>query len=406
LYNIFSMFTNIYNIQKKLLFLSLTLLILSGCLKRPQPQAGDFSGKVVDAYTQEAVPGVTLDIGGQNTTTDLDGKFSIAVLPPGDYQLILAREWYNSRTFDVHHIGKQKSLEFPLIPLPLEGKILYSGNRTKNWEIYELDLSNNRSVTQRSNTTYAEINPIKIANNQIIFQSDRSGNGDLFLCDIDAINIIDKAIPCCSPVYKDEYPSVDQTGTKLVFKSGESDKNGKEEKVICLYNLQSKELVVIKDGAQNITGYNPAINQAGTKIALVSGNYEKLLLFDVNGMMVTKSKEFDFYASNKLKINNPCWCPTEDDIAFEAYQDSDGPRAIYRISIGSPTASSLKQVSFNQGSGSEQHKNPCWSKKGMIFFSLRSDIYGVKVIDGSVNNKPLIMVSPGSGDKEYISWSE
>ncbi len=46
-------------------------------------------GTIFDAETQETLAGVTVKIAGTNTEvkTDLDGKFSIEGLTPGDYNL-------------------------------------------------------------------------------------------------------------------------------------------------------------------------------------------------------------------------------------------------------------------------------------------------------------------------------
>jgi Tol biopolymer transport system component len=412
------MFTNIYNISKKLILFSLALFILSGCLKRPHPQTGDFCGKVIDEYTHEPVPGVTLDIGGQNTTTDLDGKFSIAVLPPGDYQLILARDWYNSRTFDVHHIGKQDSLKFPLIPVPLEGKILYSGDGTGNREIYEIiledQLRNHYAVTKLSNSSWPETNPVKLGDGRIIFQSKRNGsNDDLYIADSRNIDGTATLLSCNNIDCNDENPSVSYNCSeiKMVFKSGKKNSDGSTNGFIRLYNLTTDKSTDIKEGDQLITGFNPVINSDGTKIALVGGNYEKLLIFNVSGMSVTKSNEYNFSSiPQKLKINNPCWSHNGDYIAFEAYQNSDGPRSIYQISSQAGSASDLTPLTSAQGQ--QQHKHPCYSKDGtMLYFSAniiyssRFDIYRVRVNSGWQENRSWVMVSSGSGSKDCPNWS-
>jgi Tol biopolymer transport system component len=407
------MFTINSHLYKIFIIICLILLIFSGCLSRPQPQTGDFNGKVIDSLTKEPVPGVVITIGGQKTTTDLNGKFSIAVLPSGDYQLTMGRDWYYPLTQTEHHIGKQDSLEFSLIPLPLEGKILYSGDGTGHSDIYELDLKNNRCVTKLSTTAWTETNPVKLPDNRIIFQSNRNGrNDDLFIADFDNVNSA-TPISFCSTDCDDENPSVtiNSSEIKLVFKSGEKDSKGSTNGFIRLCNLTKNQSIIITEDNKQITGYNPVINPDGTKIVLVSGDYEKLLLFDVSGMSVTKSKEFDVYSAKTLKINNPCWSPKGDYIAFDAYQNSKGSRSIYRISSDAESASELRQITFAQGS--QLHEHPCWSSDGsMIFFSgniiysSRFDIYGIKVSDGMQGKMSWVMVSSGSGSKDYPSWSE
>lgn len=388
------------HLSKIFLLVWLLLLICSGCLPKPQPQTGDFCGKVIDSLTKEPVPGVAITIGGQARQTGLDGRFSIALLPPGNYQLTMERDWYYPLTKTEHHIGKQDSQEFSLIPLPMEGKILYSGDGTGNWEIYELNLAD-RAVSRLSNTAFVEINPVKLKDNQLIFQSNRGVNrDDLFISDYDQINNIANQIACCSFHYDDEHPSVDEQGEKLVFKSvyQETDK-----RQICFYNLTSSKLVGIMEGTVPVTGYNPVINPAGDKIAFVSGDYKRLLIYGISGSSITKLQDFDLFTQHNLKLNNPCWSPDGTTIAIDAGA-TDRLKYIYTIN---PGTGDLKQIT-NSYSVNDNQEHPCWSNDGkLIFFvgtiiySSREDIYCVKVNDSS----SWIMVSGGSGGKKYPSWS-
>ena len=392
-------------IFQKIVCVILISLLLSGCLSKPKSQTGDFSGKVVDAYTQEPVPGVTMKIGEIQITTDEDGKFSIASLSPGDYQLVLERDWYNQSIRAVHHIERQNSLVFSIEPVPINGKLLYCNNKEHNWEIWELNLAD-RLTTRLSNTPSDEINPVKLPNRYLIFQSDRGGQKhDLYLSSYDNINNVQTPLSCCTVNADDEHPSVDKTGTKMVYKS--------LEKSQIVYNDDITNGQCINVG---VTGYNPVINFTGDKIAFVSGNYESLLVYNISGCSITKSKEYNLYSRNSLRLNNPCWSPDGKKIAFNAWTSS-GTKNIYTIDIvdtADTTDGNIKQITYRYRK-KDDHEHPCWSSDskliffvGTILYSSRKDIYCIKVDDGVAlkEKAPWVMVTKDSGDKNYPTWSE
>ncbi len=397
-------------IRKKIKFILILLLflLLSGCLSRPKPQTGDFSGKVVDAYTQEPVPGVSMKISGLTITSDEDGKFSIASLPPGDYQLVLERDWYNQTIHAVHHIEKQNSLIFPIVPVPINGKILYCSYRESNWDIWELNLED-RSVNRLSSLPSNEIYPVKLPNRNLIFQSDRGGQKyDLYLSSYENTNNIQTPLSCCTVNENDEHPSVDKTGTKMVFKS--------LAKSQIVYNYDITNGLCMDVG---VTGYSPVISPKGDRIAFASGDYESLLVYSISGSSITKSKEYDLYSQKGLRLNNPCWSPDGKKIAFDAWTTS-GNKNIYTIEIADSKYpadikdGNIEQITYRYRN-KDAHEHPCWSSDGNLMFfvgtilySSRKDIYCIKVDEGITlkEKAPWVMVTKDPGDKNYLTWSE
>jgi Tol biopolymer transport system component len=371
------------------ILISLLLLIFSGCLPKPQPQTGDFNGKVIDSLTKEPVPGVAITIGGQERQTGLDGRFSIAVLPPAYYQLTMKRDWYFPLTKTEHHIGKQDSLVFSLIPLPLEGKILYSGNGAGNWEIYELNLKE-RTVTRLTNLPSSETNPVKYSENLILLQStflsNDQNNYDLFSLNCNS-HIIEKVF---ASTENDQHPSRKTLGNTTIFQS--------EGEKIYSYDFSSNSAEKIIE-----RGQNPVVSLDGTQIAYVNTS-NQLCVSNIDG---TKIRIIDHPGS----INNPCWSPDGKMIAVELWLDSGDSRYIYIMNAdgtGEP-----QRVTYGSRVTGDQHKHPCWSSDGsMIFFSgnliysSRYDIYGIRINTSWQENTSWVMVSSGSGNKEYPSWSE
>jgi Tol biopolymer transport system component len=372
----------------------LILLTMAGCLPKPKPQTGDFCGKVIDAYTREPVPGVTLKIGGTETVTDIKGKFAIAILPPGDYPLTLERDWYYPLAKTEHHIGKQDSLEYSLKPLPLEGKILYSGDETGNWEIYELNLKD-RMVTKLSDSPSSEVNPVKYSDSLVLLQSTFKSNNrynyDLFLLDRNSRSlefIYDVIIN--DENKNDQNPSSTISGNIIIFQS-----NGEKIYSYNRYGNAAKEIIS--------KGQNPVVSPDGTQIAYADTN-NRLCVANIDGTGVR-------IINHPGKINNPSWSSRNGEmIAVELWLESGGPRYIYIMDAngnGEP-----KRVTFGN-LARDQHKHPCWSSdNSMIFFSgniaysSRFDIYGIRVSDGLQGKMSWVMVSSRSGSKEYPSWSE
>jgi Tol biopolymer transport system component len=385
------MLYNKHILVRILVILFLVILSLPGCLPKPKKQIGDFCGKVIDAYTGEPIPEVTMTIGEQKVTTDRKGKFSIASLAPGDYQLTLERDWYYTLTKSINHIGKQTSLAYSLIPLPMEGKILYSGNEEGNWEIYELDLAD-RAVTRLSNTTSDEINPVKYSDNLILLQSTflskNRYNYDLFWL----ARSSQKLDSLYTSAENDQHPSSIVLGNVIIFQS-----NGEN---IYSYDLSSKTV----SDTSIAKGQNPVVSPKGTQIAYANTS-DQLCVANIDG---TNSR----IISHPGKINNPCWSQDGKKIAVELWMESGDPRYIYVVN--SDGTGEAERVTYGD-SDKDKHQHPCWSSDGkLIFFSAnimyssRFDIYCIRKDDGLTLKEKAswIMVSKDSGDKNYPTWSK
>lgn len=371
---------------KKVLMISVALCLMTGCLQRPGPRTGDFNALVKDSLTEQPIPGVSIDIGGESKETDLKGQFSLAGLAPGDYQIRLSRQWYESKEVTYKHLGKPEPVTFYLRPTSLPGRIYYSYDEGKNREIYELLLESRTVRKVLALQDSSETNPAWSDSGKFAVES--------------TINNISKVI-----VYKfengnltpilirdGEHPSLDDGGKYVVFKS-----KGK----IVKYDIDGNQEIEIE--SYDPAGWNPVLSPDGTKVAYVSGDYSKLYIFSsksVGDVFVPKGEY------NGYKLNNPCWSPDGKKIAFEAYKDSEGKRAIYYITVDS-LDSGMTQITF-PSRDKEQHKHPAWGEDNMIYFSgniiysSRSDIYGVGLDHGSV----WVMVSKGSGDKNYPCWGK
>lgn len=371
----------IYSLVMELLFkkviIIFILLMTAGCLEKPKPRTGDFNAQVLDALTVEPVPGVKVNIGDLTFITGLKGTFSLKGLDPGEYRVRMERSWYQLKEITYHHVGKPQLVKFYLQPEELGGKILFSLYKSSNRGIYLLDLKSREIKEIRDLAGKNETNPCWISSDKIAFEQSSDG-GEI---QIISLTSYDEMF-----IVKGSHPSFFQTGAELLYKSNEN--------IITKCYLNANVIRTYKPA-----GYNPVISSNG-KVVYTSGN-RKSLFIEINGTEYLFTPEGNF---ENYSLGNPCWSPDGTKIAFEAYKDSGGQRAIYYIEepFENPI---MKQITFPSGE-KEQHKHPTWGEGNIIYFSgniiysSRNDIYAVSLEDGS----RWVMVSKGSGNKDYPCW--
>lgn len=374
------------SVIKKVMMTLLLTLGIAGCLQKPGPRTGDFNAVVLDYLTEEPVAGVEVSIeGGQVFTTDHQGLFSLAQLSPGEYRMRMTREWYEPKTVIYRHLGKPELVAFYLKPPSLPGRIYYSYDERGDKEIYALNLEDRSLEKVLKLPGSAETDPAW-SKSRLAVESTVAGVSKIHIYDIT------KGYP--EPVmiqdsFFGEHPSLDADGEKMAYKSGK----------IIKYDLRTNTEIESYDRA----GWNPVISPDGGKVAYVSGDYTKLYIYSGK----YEFKEFSYIG---FKFNNPCWSPDGSKIAFEAYENSEGKRAIYYIAVNSESFT-MKQLTFPNGE-KEQHKHPTWGENDLIYFSgniiysSRNDIYAVEFKEGELNSNPWIMVSKGSGNKLYPYWGK
>jgi hypothetical protein len=86
-----------------------------------RPAAGSLRGQVVDAQTGKPVPGASISVQGARTVdTTQAGSFNVAGLPPGTYQIVVARNGYaDSKVGVTIRAGETATLNIRLTPRPV-----------------------------------------------------------------------------------------------------------------------------------------------------------------------------------------------------------------------------------------------------------------------------------------------
>ncbi len=90
---------------KRLLFLITLLLTYS--IQLHAGTTGKISGKITDAETGEALPGINIMIEGttMGAASDINGEYLINNIPPGKYTIIASGVGFQKRTFVQVHVS-------------------------------------------------------------------------------------------------------------------------------------------------------------------------------------------------------------------------------------------------------------------------------------------------------------
>jgi len=385
----------------RVLLCSCLLLGFTGCLGKdhlPKPSSGDFQGKVVDSLTNVGIPGVKVSVGNYGPTeTGSKGEFSLAMLQPGTYSVVLEHPWYQRQESTRKHVGMNQIWEFKLQPQPLPGGLLYHSYRQGSGnDLYYLNLET-RILYPVMSSAASETMPAFLPPDQVLFESDAGrsdGRTDIYVLTLGMPEeTAERFLPGAD---NSSHPSADRLGNRVVFRSYTDKGWG-----IYLFDRRTQATELIVSG-----GENPVISPDGNRIAYVK-NY-KLYTYDLQ----SRTETLHAFPG---KVNHPSWHPASDGsywrLAVEAWTDADKRHRIYLLASERPQ----DFIGLTTGEpAADAHTHPCWSDDGSLLFftadiafSSRQDIYAVRW-DGSLDppdNPPWILVTPGSGDKKYASWA-
>ncbi len=388
--------------RKSLVWLTLPAILIAGCLNKPGPRSGQFQLKVIDAQTQEPIPGVSVRVGDYQLQSDNAGQIQIADLPPGAYRMHLERPYYAAADYDLDYVGRPVDNVYMKSAVKLDGTLLYRASRTKGHDIYQLDLATRRATPLVAYPS-DEGDPVRVSDTQIIFSSDlEPGNKkDLYLYDRTA----DLAQALCSSKENEDQPSVsaNQAEHLLIFHSMRSGSGA-----LYRYRLTSNPP---EPPLKLTAGYEPAIHPEGTQIAYINSN--KLWLADLTAAQLVNIRTL----TDQTDPGNPCWSPDGKYLAFDARANPQGPRYIFVLN---PADHSVRQVTADFGAKHvANHQHPGWLRAAdgtwLLFFAAaiaydtRTDIYCVKFDPQRTDAAPVdpydwLMLSSGSGNKDEPSW--
>lgn len=384
--------------NKKLIFISLCIIILGSFLLYPQQE--------VVLSIKEGVPAIAIALPdfivnsnsslAQNSAQTLhqvisaDLKYSrvFSPLPESYYDYI--RPLNPSQIFfkDWESI-QAKTLLVGQIKTESENSIIFEGKlydvksqRFIFGKRYQADRSLLRLVAHKLVDEMMKIfGEPPIFTSKIVFVSNRDGNDELYMMDYDGHN----QTRLTFNRVKDYMPAFSPDGRSIAYTSY-------RENTACLYVFNPYEGKILQLHCQG-TNYAPNFSPDGKKIAFCStleqGNSE-IYVVDVDG------KNLKRLTFNRAIDTAPSWSPTGRELAFTS--DRSGTPQIY---IMDAEGSNVRRVSF----GASYHDAPAWSPTGdrLAYVSRAGYLYDLYVLNLKTNQ--IIKLTESRARNETPSWS-
>jgi len=209
------------------------------------------------------------------------------------------------------------------------------------------------------------VNVLVRENGKIAFETDRTGNSEIFVMNSDGSNPVN----IISNSAGETAPSWSPGGTKIVFVS---DRDGNFE----IYIMDADGSSQTRLTTEPLKDSSPSFNPDGTKIAFTSerdGN-EEIYVMNSDGSSITR------LTNDASPDRNPNWSPDGTQITFVSERDVN--REIYVMNADGSSQTNISNDPSQDG-------GPAWSPDGtkITFVSNR---------DGS-NNEIFVMNADGSG---------
>ena len=246
--------------------------------------------------------------------------------------------------------------------------------KEKDTDIIPLDSVT--ELTQLTTNLTADTNPVMSPDGKkILFVSQKQGNDDIFLTDINAqahqqitVSPSNDRNPTWTPDGKSLLFDSDRLGFSAIFR-------------IDLDNTRIVKHVVVR----GTNDYDPDVSPDGTKIAFSTGD-GILCCANIDGGKVYQIAEG----------TNPQWSPKGYQILFTSKKS--GNMDIWMVN---PDGQDLTQLTIDTA----EDKSPSWSPNGktVVFASERTGNFDLWLLDFTSNN--LIQLTNHPGDDENPVWS-
>jgi len=244
---------------------------------------------------------------------------------------------------------------------------------------------NPRSVSitagDTTSTTF-DVSCQDVANNQIVFSTNRDGDYEMFLMDADGSH----AQKLTDNTAQDYYGSISHDGTKIAFSSNRSGGN------LDLYVMNVDGTDVHQLTNTSGTSYSVSWSPDDTKLVFADDQSGKYELYTINADGTGKKQ----LTNNSNVEANPSWSPDGSTIAFAS--DRDGDNEIYTMS---PDGTNVSKITDN----SDNDAGPRWSPDGtkLAFTSNRSGNFEIYTMNA--DGTGLRRITNNSADGSFPAWS-
>jgi Tol biopolymer transport system component len=295
--------------------------------------------------------------------------------------------------------GCLRNLEVSTTPrLQTEGAVIYAKSGNSNTRICHYNLADGReTLLYDYGANITEPNPAiyPADHTKIILAAKNSAaKYDLYLYDLTTKEKTSQTYNKSN--YTDRHPSLDYSGTKLVFQSARSSPTK-----FYFVDLTSAAEPVTYDSEGGLV---PVISPDGTKIAYIKKDSAdekyKLWVYDLDGALEPNPKQITY----DHNVYNPAWAADNETLAVETYVSSEGPRFIATIKPFDAEPK-LQQVVYSWGKN-DDYRHPAWgvtAGRVILFFTgklLTSDRHAL----GAVYYDEV--VAKGSGAQWYLVASD
>jgi serine/threonine protein kinase len=257
-----------------------------------------------------------------------------------------------------------------IMPTPIiEYKLSFVSDRDGNQEIYMMDIDGSNLINLTNNSANDSYPAFSPDGKRIAFSSDRDWNDDIYLMAFDGSNIIrltDSSV-------NDQEPAWSPDGKQIVYISGND--NPKIYKM----NADGSQQVGFSSLGSN-GAYSPSWSPDGSKIVFRSG-WSSINFISPDGIKL----------ENNWNGEHPGWSPDGSKIVY------DGGNRIFTVS---QDYSNRARITFLDGDVSE----PAWSPDGewIVFTSLQDDNKDIYIT--SLDGKTLIRVTDNPSNDYSPAW--
>lgn len=287
---------------------------------------------------------------------------------------------------DVIRVGPASSAAAStVVPLPLEGKIVFDSDRTGDLEIYSANVDGT-GVTQLTNSPGRDIMPaLSPDGSKIAFLSDRNGDDQIYVMNNDGTGVAQ--LTGVNPGEgTNAFPAWSPTGGRIAFMTTRNGANARE--IWTMFPNGSGQTQVTSGGDDFYPSYSPN----GQKIAFtrVGGGVSQIFVKNADGTGTAQQ-----LTTGVVDHHQPAWSPQGNLIAFTTGNTGD-------IFVMHTDGSG--QTNLTPSTASDD-RVPSWSPDGtkIIFFSSRTgngDVYRMEA-DGS---SPTAIINNDAGDSPGI-WA-
>ena len=355
-------------------------------------KTGSICGSITDAFEKKPIVGAGIKIlqGSRlvaTSITDTSGSYRIDGLAAGKYSVYASGLNYSIRYWQgyvmVTASNTTKDIDIPLIPIEEGGKIAFVSDVVETQdvashkEIYIMNI-NGSNLTNLSQCPANDFDPCLSADGKkIAFTSDRNGNTDIYIMDVEGT----KSIKRLTTDLKHDYePAISSDGKKIAFIT---DWDGDDE--IYIINADGTGEKRLTNNSSKDS--SPSISPDGTRVAFCSiiNGKSQVCLMNIDG---TNTITLTGTTSNNY---NPSFSP--DGLSIVFWSSRDDVEKIYTMNVDGSNVLPL----------ADGADNPCFSPDGKgIAFSDDGILY---MMDTNGSNKFPLVSSPRLKNNHHPSWS-